>query len=134
MVLVLKKGKEILSHLYICIFFAELENRSWGNEPSFGTFQRWSPKNVCSQRRRYEICRIQETLGCYWWNCKRLGVFKHGQFLDSNFVFVVMGHSITKRTRWGGRGSEMSVFVHTQGIRTVNARGGGSKIDKLLST
>ena len=31
------------------------------------------------------------------------------------------GHSITTWTRWGGRGSKMSVFVHAQGIRTVYA-------------
>ena len=33
-----------------------------------------------------------------------------------------------------GRGSKMSVFVHTQGIKTVHAGGGGSKNGKILST
>ena len=31
----------------------------------------------------------------------------------------------TTRTRWGGRGSKMSVFVHAQGIKTVQTEGGG---------
>ena len=45
------------------------------------------------------------------------------------------GHSISTWTRWvGGGGYKMSVFVHAQGIKTVHARGGGSKIGKILST
>ena len=31
----------------------------------------------------------------------------------------------------GGRGQKMSVFVHAQGIKTVQGRGGGSKKGKI---
>ena len=34
----------------------------------------------------------------------------------------------------GGGGQEMSVFVHAQGIKTVQAGGRGSKKGKILST
>ena len=36
--------------------------------------------------------------------------------------------------KWGGGGSRISVFVHTQGIKTVHAGGRGSKSCKILST
>ena len=39
----------------------------------------------------------------------------------------IRGHSITKWTRWG-RGQKMSVFVNAQGIKTVQAGGGGQKM------
>ena len=38
---------------------------------------------------------------------------------------LIWGHSITTWTRWGGKGSKSSVFVYTQGIKTV--RGGIKK-------
>ena len=34
----------------------------------------------------------------------------------------------------GGGGQKISVFVHTQGIKTVHTGGGGSENGKILST
>ena len=44
----------------------------------------------------------------------------------------IRGHSITTWTSWGG-GQKMSVFVHAQGIKTVQV-GGVGKNGKILST
>ena len=36
--------------------------------------------------------------------------------IQRRLVGMLWGHSVTTWTRWGGRGSKMSVFVHAQGI------------------
>ena len=64
-----------------------------------------------------------------------LGVFHNSYRETGPTVLVknwsVRGHSISAWTRWGGMGQKMSVFVHSQGIKTVQTGSVGQKMAKF---
>ena len=61
----------------------------------------------------------------FWTKLKKILKFIYIFWEGFKILTLVRGHSLTTWTRWGGRESKKSVFVHAQGITTVHAGGGG---------
>ena len=70
-------------------------------------------------------------------NAKGMSWWKRGEFYRRDLLRYHIAWAIQslRGQDEGGRGSKKSVFIHAQGVKTVQtAEGGGSKNDKIMST
>ena len=74
----------------------------------------------CLARYSYEA-KFEIWAGLGWLGCLEFMNFLYFYNLFEQHLVWIKGHSIITWTRWGGGGQKMSVFVHTQDVKTVHS-------------